>query len=62
MNNKIYLLDKKTNEKYLIINKSDNFYLIRNKNGSVEGKFKWELEEYNFIKYIIRRLKNARIK
>ena len=62
MNNKKYMLDKKTNQKCLIINSNENFYLIKYINGAVEGKFKWELEKYNFIKYIIRRIKNARIK
>lgn len=57
-----YILDKKTNQKCLIISYNKNFYLIKNINGVVEGKFEWELEKYNFIKYIIRRIKNARIK
>lgn len=62
MNNKIYLLDKKTNEKCLVISESKDFFLVKNEDGSVEGKFKWELEKYSFFKKIIRRFKNARIK
>lgn len=57
---KKYLLDKKTNEKCLIISESKDFYLVKNEDGSVEGKFKWELEEYNFFKYIIRRFKKCK--
>ena len=57
-----YILDKKTNKKGLVFDHNKNFYLIKNENNSIEGKFEWELEKYNFIKYIIRRIRNARIK
>lgn len=59
-NKKKIVLDKKTNEKYLVISKNNDFYLIKNINGEINGKFKWELEKYNFIKYIIRRIKRCK--
>ena len=52
-----YVLDKSTNEKYQIYNKNKKFYLVRCEDGSMLGKFEWELEKYNFIKKVLKGVK-----
>lgn len=56
------VIDKQTNQICTVTQTYDNFCLVMHKSGVTTGRFNWELEEYSFIKHVLRKVgeKNGR--
>lgn len=56
------VIDKLTNETCVVMHTYETFCLVMYKNGLTTGRFNWELEEYSFIKNLLRKVggKNGR--
>ena len=50
------VIDKQTNQICTVTQICDRFCLIMHKNGITTGRFNWELEEYSFIKNLLRKV------
>lgn len=56
------VIDKQTNKVCTVTQICDRFCLVMCKDGITVGRFNWELEEYSFIKKMLRKVgrKNGR--
>lgn len=56
------VIDKQTNQICTVTQVCDLFCLIMHRNGITTGRFYWELEEYNLLRGLLRKvgIKNGR--
>ena len=50
------VIDKQTNQVCTVTQICDRFCLVMYKDGVNVGRFNWELEEYSFIKSLLRKV------